>query len=95
MADQGIWILDPVGVPDVKPKHLAKRLEDLDNVRLGILWNEKPNGDILLRHIQESLQRKYKIQSVVWKTRGASTAASPKVLAELGKCDAVVNAIGD
>lgn len=94
---RGMTVLDPTGkasaIQEVAP---ASRLEELQGKSLGILWNEKPNGDILLSRIEEHLTRRFDISKVVWKRKSSGGRAPVQVLEDLAReCDVVINGIGD
>lgn len=97
MAKRSIAVLDPTGVPDVKRQEMANRVGDLHHKRLGVLWNEKHNGDILLRRLQEHLQEMFDFHKVSWFHQpSAGARASPEVLEAISKgCDVVLSAVGD
>ena len=96
MVKEGIWVLDPSGVSEVVEVSISDRPEDLAGKRLGILWNLKPNGDILLARLQERLVTTLGLKSVVWKRRPSGSATDLGVLKDLGEhCDAVINALAD
>jgi hypothetical protein len=97
--EQGkITVLSPV--PKIFPKEMspASRLDTLNGKVMGILWNTKPNGDILLLRIQEVLSNRFKLAGVIWqqKPRSADVAAPAEIKRELAlKADFIVNATGD
>ena len=97
MESKTIMVLDPT----VKPKHksisIARRLMDLNGKAVGILWNEKPNGDILLNRIKEKLSQKYNPSEIIWRAKDtASRPANSATLNDLAsRADMVINAIAD
>ena len=40
--------VDPTGIGTEKGGNYAPRLHSLDGKRMGLVWNTKPNGDVLL-----------------------------------------------
>jgi hypothetical protein len=90
-----IEVLDPRGVPLSSETELAERPSSLNEVRLGILSNSKPNGDLLLRTIQHDLEQRFHFTEVIYRNKGISTPAPPDVMEDLAQCDVVLNAIGD
>ena len=93
-----IMVLSPV--PKMVSKEIlpTARLDTLNGKIMGILWNTKPNGDILLRQIQEVLSTRFKLAGVIWqqKPRGADVPSPAETIRELAmKADFVVIATGD
>jgi hypothetical protein len=75
---------------------LAPRLPGLDGKVLGLLANGKVNAERLLDLVREGLETRYALRDVVTVTKAsAARVAAPEVLEALGRCDAVVTAIGD
>jgi len=72
----------------------APRIAALDNKKIGLYWNGKPGGDILLNTLGELLRERFKnielIPLNLWHPIGAENI--PKVAEQ---CDAVIGAIGD
>ncbi len=100
MVREGVWVFDPSGVSEVVEVAMAGRPEDLAGKRVGILWNLKPNGDILLARLQERLEATHGLKSVIWKRRPPSSSPLTSandlgVLKDLVDCDVVLNALAD
>ena len=72
--------------------------ESLSGKRVGLLWNRKPNGDVLLRRLGKRLKERYPDIEVVWlgekndSARGAPTESLEEARRE---CDAAIVAVGD
>jgi hypothetical protein len=92
-----IEILVPVAEVSFGEIKMAGRTKDLNGKVIGLMWNHKPNGDLLLRHLEEALSRKFELSGVLMKEKPlASSGAPPEVLEELSaRCDFVILAIGD
>jgi hypothetical protein len=89
-------ILDPTVGPDPAESALAPRVPELDDKVLGLLANGKANAERLLDLVREGLEARYRLREVITVTKpSASRVAAPEVLEQLGRCDAVVTAIGD
>lgn len=89
-------ILDPTVGPDHAESALAPRVPALDGKVLGLLANGKVNADRLLQLVREGLEARYYLRDVVAVTKPSATrVAAPDLLEALGRCDAVVTAIGD
>lgn len=95
MNDLYMEVLDPRGVPVRDENELAERPPSMNEVRLGILSNSKPNGDLLLKTVQQSLEDRFHFTEVIYRNKNTSSPAPPDVINDLAQCDVVVNAIGD
>ena len=93
-----VTILVPTAENDIKEIPVNPRTGDLNGNVVGFLWNEKPNGDFLLRRIEELLSQKYKQVRTTWEqVEGLHTSA--EVASEIQKiaaaADTVLIATGD
>lgn len=95
MTQMMMEVLDPRGVPVNDENELAERPLSMNEVRLGILSNSKPNGDLLLRTVQQALEERYHFTEVIYRNKNTSSPAPIDVINDLAQCDVVVNAIGD
>jgi len=95
MSQGYIEILDPRGVPLNSETELAERPVSLNELRLGILSNSKPNGDLLLHTVQHDLEQRFHFTEIVYRNKRTSSPAPPGVMEDLAQCDVVMNAIGD
>ena len=90
-------LLDPTveALPD--NTNMAPRPLDLNGKVLGLLANGKRNSDQLLDAVASLLQDTYQLKDVVRvNKRDVSRPAPQGIVDELvGKCDAVITAIGD
>ena len=93
-----IEILIPTAEPKIKTIAVNSRLNDLNGKIVGFLWNEKPNGDILLQRIKDHLSQRFNLADTVWGQVEAVhiPAEDAPEVKQLGtKADAVVIATGD
>ncbi len=92
-----IEVLVPVADVPVKELKMAQRPFDIYGKTIGFLWNRKPNGNLLLKHLEKALNKKYHLQGTWMREKSLSSSqASPEVLEELSaRCDLVILAIGD
>lgn len=92
-----IVLLDPTAGPKVSEEQIAPRVNDLNGKVICFLNNGKPNADILLSRIEEVLSKQFKFSQVIRQNKGSVSRPVPEALIEelAGKCDVVVNAIGD
>lgn len=95
MTQMYMEVLDPRGVPVHEENELAERPHSMNEVRLGILSNSKPNGDLLLKTVQQTLEDRFHFTEVIYRSKNTSSPAPIDVLNDLAQCDVVVNAIGD
>jgi len=71
-----VTILLPIAESDVKATSVNPRIRDLNGKVVGFLWNEKPNGDVLLTRIRELISEKYNQVKTIWEqVEGLHTAA--------------------
>jgi hypothetical protein len=75
----------------------AKRLTTLRGKRIGILWNNRPCGDALLRNVAEALNAKYGLEDVYFtKKTFIGNAAPDAIIEELAaRVDAAIVGVGD
>lgn len=68
-------VLNPAGkVMKVEKKPLAPRPSTLEGKRLGLVFNLKPGGEILLTRTAELLKERFKIKEVNWFSRPCCVA---------------------
>jgi hypothetical protein len=61
-----IEVFVPTAEAKIKKLAVNPRIHDLNGKVLGFLWNEKPNGDILLKRLREQITQKYKLARTEW-----------------------------
>ena len=90
-------ILVPVGETKTEEMEMAERPLDLHGKVLGLLWNHKPNGDLLLRDVGKALQREFSLMEIFMKEKLSGASAAPTEMLEeiAAKCDLALLAIGD
>ena len=75
-----------------------KHIDSLDGKRVGLFWNTKPNGDVLLQTLEEGLRQQHANTEFVWLPATSDTVRAAALVnleeAKL-KCDAVIVAVGD
>ena len=92
-----IFIVAP-DAPLEQTEHLkSDRKLGSAGIRLGVLDNSKANADHLLQLIIDGVKQEFKVDSVVYKRKPASSRpATPELLDELAKeADLVVSAMAD
>ena len=93
-----IEVFVPTAAPKIKKLAVNPHVHDLNGKVLGFLWNEKPNGDILLKRLREQITRKYKQVRTEWgQIDGLHVVVeNERVLNKLAeKADTVVIAVCD
>ena len=98
MIMQKITVLDPtVKTKKIKQLKLAVRADNIKGKVIGLLWNSKPNGDVLLDRLAQQLNERYHFTQIVKKSKPLASMPAPKdVLDDLSaKCDFVISAIAD
>ncbi len=90
-------LIDPtVPAPPVQAA-AAPRLESLEGLRIGVLWNGKVNADTLLREPANCFSKRHGCSLVSEERKhSASIIAKPQVLERLAeKSDFLITAVGD
>jgi hypothetical protein len=82
-------------IEDVAQLKTSRKLSG--GIRLGVLDNSKANADHLLKLIVDGVQKEYKVDSVVYKRKPASSRpATVQMLDELAEeADLVISAMAD
>ncbi len=90
-------ILNPVGILKFKPIPSAKRLEDLNNKKIGLYWNHKARGNVSLDRVKELFSQRYKGMTFEWFDTRISVEATPEWFAKVKKSgvQGIVAATGD
>ena len=97
MATSTIFIHNPTApIRDLRHTK-AQRLDGLGGRKIGFLWNNKANGDILFNRLEELLRQKYEISGAVHRHKpDASIPADVQVYDDLATmADAVILGLGD
>jgi hypothetical protein len=97
MRSEKLILLDPTIGDDCSGKRLATRLKSFEGKVLGLLWNSKPGGDVLLKGVGARLAATYGLKDVVfrYKDRIGSGAPAETINELVSNCDAVLIATGD
>lgn len=97
MVTNRIILLDPTAQSKRKEIVMAIRPENLEGKVLGVVWNTKPGGDILLGKFAEELNERFKLAQILsHKKRSPSLGIDEESLNQLSvKCDLVIVGIGD
>jgi hypothetical protein len=91
----GITVLSPVGINQVKAQSVAPRVASLARVRLGILNNSKPDSLALQERVVELLARQSPLAGVVTKQKPSAAVGAEQLDEYAQEVGAVITAIGD
>lgn len=91
-----IRIYDPTESSVHIGEQLSRRLGKLEGGTVGVLWNGRPEEDVPLKLVQESLVKQYGVRAVpLWKKPMPTVSAPKELLDEIAdQCDAVVTGLG-
>ena len=82
--DGRIVVLDPSAPPRKLSHEMAVRRDCVGGLRLGFLWNSKPNGDVLFGRLEDLLREKYEAAEAIYRRKPTSSApATQQVIEEL------------
>ena len=97
MADKTIIVLEPTNKSAKKELPMASRPDNLEGKTIGVVWNRKAGGDVLLNRFVELLDERFHFAQVLKNTKiAASYGVVEDILNEFSaKCDFVITAIGD
>ena len=89
-------LVDPTTKPIIPTFVPARRLDSLENKRLGLIDDAKDGARELLEEIADVLKERYGVSNVVYHRKpSASKPADPDVISNMAEeCDYVVVAIG-
>ena len=89
--------LDPRGSSTHEDTGIAQRPSSLDGLTIGLLSNNKPNSELLLRDVADMLKAEYAVKDVVEANKGSHRIpAPPEMIADLAeRCDVVITATAE
>ena len=76
---------------------IAQRPRTLDGLVVGLLSNNKPNSELLLRDVANLVKKQYAVKNVVEANKGSHRIPAPaEMIAELAEqCDVVITATAE
>ncbi|MBI2910332.1 MAG: hypothetical protein HYX92_22030 [Chloroflexi bacterium] len=97
MSKELVTVHNPTGHKPVAPDlPAAPRLASLRGKFMGILYNEKPGGDILLSRLEQHLSEAFGLGGSLWVVKHPGGRVTEEMLRKLlDKCDFVLNGLGD
>ena len=89
--------LDPRGGSMHENTGIAQRPGTLDGLVIGLLSNNKPNSELLLRDVANFVKKQYAVKDVVEANKGSHRIPAPaEMIAELAdQCDVVIAATAE
>ena len=89
--------LDPRGGSIHEETGIAPRPGSLDGLVIGLLSNNKPNSELLLRDVAGLVGEQYRIKEVVEANKGSHRVPAPaEMIADLAeRCDVVITATAE
>ncbi len=92
-----IELLDPTSGPVATKDALSPRLDSLTGKTLGVIWNGRLPGDLILNRMIEILKDRHAIKEVVFRGKPyIGNVAPDEIFEEMSaRCDAVVAGVGD
>ena len=89
--------LDPRGGSMHENTGIAQRPRALDGLVVGLLSNNKPNSELLLRDVANLVKKQYAVKDVVEANKGSHRIPAPaEMIAEMAEqCDVVIAATAE
>ena len=97
MNETDVIVLDPTARANVVERVMADRVQSLNGKVIGLLWNSKPNGDLLLHRVTELLCERFKVADVVKRQRRSTVMPAYEAVVDslAEEADVVINAVAD
>ena len=92
-----IYTLDPRDSADMGPAALALRPASLDGKTLGLLSNNKPHSEDLLRMVAAIIGERYSLAGTVEYNKGGHQWPADRAALEdlAGRCDVMIHATAE
>lgn len=89
--------LDPRGSSTHEDTGIAPRPSSLDGLVIGLLSNNKPNSELLLRDVADLVKQQYAVKEIVEANKGSHRIPAPaEIITELAeRCDVVITATAE
>jgi hypothetical protein len=97
MGEATVAILNPIATAEIWGVQPAERITDLNNKRIGLVWNTKARGDVALRKIEAVLKKRFRGMEFTWLQMQTSISVVPEQIKTLKhlKNDAIISSTGD
>ena len=91
-----ITFYNPTQAPTVQPAFHG-RLESLQGKTIGLLWNNRPRGDLVLNALGTGLTARYGVSAIVSTNKLRVGVGAPQALIDdlARRTDAVIVGVGD
>jgi hypothetical protein len=89
--------LDPRGSSTHEETGIAPRPHSLDGLVIGLLSNNKPNSELLLRDVADLVKQQYEVKDIVEANKGSHRIPAPaEIITYLAeRCDVVITATAE
>lgn len=95
---ENIEVLNPVAPSRIADITVGHKVVTLEGKKIGLFWNRKPNGDIVLSRFGELLKQRYPDVKVEWlpgKNDPAQSAPEATLKEASEACDFIIVAAAD
>ena len=98
MGSRKILVFDPTSKKKAKGLNMAKRPVTLEGKVIGVVWNGKPGGDVLLNRFAELLKDRFRLTQILRLDHRADTFSNipeDRMKELIEKCASVIVGVGD
>ena len=87
-------VLNPEAEYEISVEKIASRISDFNGKKVGLFWNGKPNGDVLLNAVGNLLKQRF--QAIELVNFNLCIGAGPENIKHMAEtCDGIITAMGD
>lgn len=96
MNEAKLRVLNPAGISRATELEGARRPGNLEGLVVGFLDNTKNNVDRILPGLEEEMQARYGVETIMEVKETSNRPADPGLLTAMAaRCNAVVTGVGD
>jgi len=88
-------VLNPVGEEAVTEAFISPHVKDLNKKRIGLFWNGKHNGNIVLDRIGEILKKRFRVNRLIKFNHGYEGIGPAAIMEIVENSDVVISSLGD
>jgi hypothetical protein len=88
-------VLNPLGEEQGAEAFIAPHIEDLTGRKVGLFWNGKHNGDVVLSEIGKQIKSKFTIDSLIRFDHGYEGIGPAAIKKIAESSDLVISSLGD
>jgi len=88
-------VLNPLGEEEGVEAFISPCIKDLKGRKVGLFWNGKHNGDVVLSGIGKRLKNKFEIDKLIRFDHGYEGIGSAAVKEIAESSDLVISSLGD